>query len=260
MTQWLADHPEVALTLVPMLLLPVSALSAAVTLRRQLRGTRQLTTGLGSAATDARTVEVAERLGVRDRLDVVDSTVPLIFCHNILRPRICLTTRLLELLDDEELAAVLLHERHHLVRRDPARLLIARMVLAGTAYLPGASTVFHHFYASSEIAADTAALPGGRLALASAMVKLARAQSGLLTDNRALSALSTVPNRIEALLAPAPPPPSLPWSSLVKTLGALVLLVSIVSAPVAMGARPEVAAMHPCSTQARDAHGPLGSG
>jgi Zn-dependent protease with chaperone function len=49
----------------------------------------------------------------------VDDPVPSAFCVGALWPRVIVTTGLVERLAGEDLAAVLLHEREHLRRRDP---------------------------------------------------------------------------------------------------------------------------------------------
>ncbi len=251
LSRWLAGHPEALLTVLPMGLLLISATRSVRTAREQVRNTRRLLRDLGpSVLPTARLVAMGHRLGIHDRLDVVDNPVPAVFCHRLWKPRVCVTTRLLDLLDDEELGAVLIHERHHIFRHDPARLVAARMILACTGFLPGARAIYHQFYTASELAADAAAaeLPGGRLALASAMLKLVRMQRTLLADGAAVSALSTVPSRVEALLSPAPEPTRVPWFSVAETTAALVLVVVLMSAPVVLAARPEVIAMHPCAT------------
>lgn len=53
-----------------------------------------------------------------------------------IRPRIILSTGLLELIKDEELEAVLLHEKHHCLNRDPMKLMLMRLARAGFGYVP----------------------------------------------------------------------------------------------------------------------------
>ena len=64
------------------------------------------------------------RLGWR-HLQVVASDEVLCFCIGLLRPRIVVSTGLVELLDQAELEAVLAHEASHQRRRDPMRLMVA---------------------------------------------------------------------------------------------------------------------------------------
>jgi Zn-dependent protease with chaperone function len=68
---------------------------------------------------------VAESLGIADRVDVVGTGEAFAVTHGLVRPRILLSAGLVDALDAAELTSVLVHERHHLWRRDPLRLLAA---------------------------------------------------------------------------------------------------------------------------------------
>jgi Zn-dependent protease with chaperone function len=61
---------------------------------------------------------------------IADDT-PQAFCAGLLRPRVYVSTGALELLDPAALAAVMAHERHHALRRDPLRVACGRALAAG---------------------------------------------------------------------------------------------------------------------------------
>lgn len=254
LAQWLAHHPEIALVALPLGLLVAFAMCA---LRRgyiQIRHTRQLMRVLRAVRPlPASVAAPALQLGIQADLDVVDHPVPAAFCHGLLRPRICLTVGLLDLLDADELLAVLLHERHHMRRRDPVRLFLVRALLAGIGFLPGAQIIYDRYLAVSELAADEAAsaMPGGRLALASSILKMTRAYRSLLSDDAAISALSTVSGRVEALMAPEFQPRWLPVGAMVRLMAGLALLVTGLAAPVALVGYPEPASLHGCGDEHR---------
>jgi beta-lactamase regulating signal transducer with metallopeptidase domain len=65
---------------------------------------------------------------------------------------------MLDRLDDASLLAVLAHERHHLRRRDPARLLLIHAVASAAFMLPLTGTVRRRVESRIELAADRAAL------------------------------------------------------------------------------------------------------
>lgn len=248
--EWLVGHPEALLTAVPIGLVFAFTTRALRAIGEQIRHTRRLRRDLGQIVPlPPRFSALMQRLGIAARLDVVEAAVSAVFCHRVWQPRICVTTAVLTLLDADELAAVLLHERHHLRRRDPARLALARTVLAGTGFLPGAGAIYERYFEASELAADAAALqlPGGRLALANAMLKLARSQAKLLVDASVVCSASTVPSRVAALLAAAPPASPMPWAALVQASATLMVLVALMSAPLALATRPEAGARHPCA-------------
>lgn len=99
-------------------------------------------------------VRTAAAAGVLERVDVVVARRPFAFVYGWWRPRICVSTGLLERLTDRELEAVLLHERWHLVRRDPARLLVVRSIRAAFGFVPVIREVAEGCLLTVEIAAD----------------------------------------------------------------------------------------------------------
>lgn len=152
-----------------------------------------------------RRVRLAARgLGLDGRIDVVEDGRPFSFCYWFLRPRICLSTGLVRRLDQVELRAVLVHERHHLRLRDPLRLVIARYFAAGLYVVPVVDELVNFYTFQKEIAADQAAVraAGGVRPLARALYKaLPDADDlslGLLVP---VGSLSVTEARIEQLVA-----------------------------------------------------------
>jgi Zn-dependent protease with chaperone function len=109
------------------------------------------------------------------RVTVFDDRRPLAFCAGALRPRIWISTATVEVLDDEQLSAVVAHEAHHARVRDPLRVLAARVLSDALFFLPAARRLGRRYEELAELAADQAALraSGGRPApLASALLSL----------------------------------------------------------------------------------------
>jgi hypothetical protein len=83
---------------------------------------------------------------------------PLAFCVGALRPRVVVSSGLVDILRAQELDAVLLHEEHHRRRRDPLR----RVALKGAAdvlfALPLVEWWMRRSHERSELAADRAAI------------------------------------------------------------------------------------------------------
>jgi len=114
-----------------------------------------------------RLARIGADLGVADRLTYLGSTASAACCYGFVRPCIAVTTGLLEQLDDEELVAVLAHERQHLSHRDPVRYLLLHTVSAAAFIFPATSALRQRQEARIELAADRAALlvvPRGALA------------------------------------------------------------------------------------------------
>lgn len=146
------------------------------------------------------------------------------FCAGLLRPRVYLSSGALARLSPAELEAVLAHERHHLERRDPLRLLVARVLADALFFLPSLRRLADRYGALSEVAADQAAT---RVAGPSTVA------SALLTFNQAPAAGTVVgiaPERVDQLLGDSPRwrlPASL-------FLGAAVTLAGLTAAVVAV--------------------------
>jgi beta-lactamase regulating signal transducer with metallopeptidase domain len=71
-----------------------------------------------------------------NQLVFIQSPQPIVFCFGFLRPRICLSTGLLELLSRTQVNAALMHEEYHRQRFDPLRLLLIEAVTGALFFLP----------------------------------------------------------------------------------------------------------------------------
>ena len=141
----------------------VSALTGLGFLRAARTVTRtRLTVGeLRKATTSARLDKLPERVArpatravVLDRVEVVLSPRPFAFVYGWFRPRICISTGLIQLLSEQEMEAVLHHERWHMARLDPLRFLFAQTIAAVFAIVPHVRQMVHAFLLAAEIAAD----------------------------------------------------------------------------------------------------------
>ncbi len=115
----------------------------------------------------------ATGLDLDGRIDVVSDERPFSFCYWFLRPRICLSTALVERLDADELRAVLHHERYHLRQRDPLRQIVARYFAAGLYVVPVVDELLAFHTLQKEIDADQEAVraSGEVRSLASALYR-----------------------------------------------------------------------------------------
>ena len=118
------------------------------------------------------------------------------FTAGWLRPRIYVTRSLREVLGPGELAAVLAHEYAHVRRRDPARLSFLRFVGSALFWLPALRRLAADVADDAEIAADDAAVRGGPLVLASAILQLAAWRVPATASATAVAALSGDSNAV----------------------------------------------------------------
>jgi Zn-dependent protease with chaperone function len=166
-----------------------------------------------------RAVRAARALLARCRLDrhrarqgaavhIVESSEPLVAVVGAWRPCVVATGSVKAACDGEEFGAVLAHEAAHVAARDNLKLLLLIGAPDALAMTPLAAALTERWRIAAEGEADaraTGADSGRRLALASALIKLARLVNRRAAPQPALSmpvAADDVPARVRALLEP----------------------------------------------------------
>ena len=155
-----------------------------LSLVRQWRATRRLLRGLASyqVRIPSRVARIAEEVGLADRIDCVSDATITPFCYGFVQPRVCFPIALLEVLDDDELRAVLRHEGGHARRHDPLKIWLSRALARGLCFLPLAGDLRDSYMTAKEVAADEITSQTEGLALASALVKMLSADWPGLTS------------------------------------------------------------------------------
>jgi beta-lactamase regulating signal transducer with metallopeptidase domain len=210
---------------------------AAVRLRRLLRGRRplwpdELPPGTASVAA-ALGLGAPVRWSAAERLPV-----PLAF--GLVRREVCLPTRAIARLGADERLAVCAHELAHLARRDPAWILLARLVEAVAPFQPLNFWARRRLLALAECLSDDLAVgaSGARLGLARSLVDVASwtvPGGPLLTAAGAVGARSRLGHRVERLMN-AERPLERPCRSFLVA-AAVVVAMAAVSPTVSGGGR-----------------------
>lgn len=181
-----ADHGLGALTAgrgdlrpaaVLVLLLAVATALALLSLRDQVRATRRLAHRVRSLAlpVPAFLADAAEKVGLAGRVDLLDADEPFSFAHGLVGPRVAVSRALLDSAEPAELLAVLEHERYHVRRLDPLKVVIARAASSAYFFLPALRGLRRRYAAASELAADRRAMTRcGQGALAGALYRVVR--------------------------------------------------------------------------------------
>ncbi|MFQ5855601.1 MAG: M56 family metallopeptidase [Anaerolineae bacterium] len=200
----LAAHLPAVGAVVPLLGLAFVVGRGGLSLIQQLWDTRQFLQSLPAREHElpVRLRRLAKDLGITNHLDLIRDTRALSFCYGLLRPRICVTTGLLELLDDAELRALMLHERHHLRQYDPLRILLSEVLAGAMGLLPIAHVLTRRYRVAQEVAADQAAIVGcnSEVALSSALLKLLTTERDRLCMPATVGAFSVTQERIARLV------------------------------------------------------------
>jgi beta-lactamase regulating signal transducer with metallopeptidase domain len=143
----------------------------------QLRASRRLSRRVAglSLPADPRVAAAATRVGLRRDVALVDCDESFSLAYGALTPRIVVSRRLVEQVSDDELAAVLEHERYHVRNLDPLKVLFARALPPTFFYLPALRLFEQRYVAGRELAADRLAVRRcGRQPLAGALLKVVR--------------------------------------------------------------------------------------
>jgi len=163
-----ANRLELSVFGLSVLMALVGLAAGVCTLWRTQRLVSRLAARAGSPEPEIE--RIARQVGIGGRLVVSPSPGLYSFCFGLLRPRVCISTGLLAALDTEELRAVLAHERHHLVERDPLKVACANVLAAMAFPVPFVNVLRHAYLTACELDADQAAVrAAGRGALAGAL-------------------------------------------------------------------------------------------
>lgn len=218
-TNHLEPVPAALVFILAALALANGAALAAVRFVRTLRGNHRLDTC--ARPLPPRLALAGRRLALEGRLTYLDHPGAAAYCYGFIRPRVAITSGLLGRLDDQELLAVLAHERYHLRRRDPARYLVVDALAAAAFMFPAAAALRYRLETRVEVAADRAALaatsPG---ALAGALLAALPGPKVVIVGGAGLSATEA---RI-AHLAGHPVLPPIPVRSVAFTIAVLAMV------------------------------------
>ncbi|MEV5974958.1 M56 family metallopeptidase [Streptomyces sp. NPDC051921] len=157
-----------------LLVILVSALAGCRSVARCLLASARLASWVAenTVRPSGRLVRIARRVAPGTDVVQVRADSPFAVTYRLWRPRVAISSRLVERTSDQELAAVLWHESHHARWRHPLGRLLTEVVSSTLWFLPPLRTVREHAAVRQELSADQAALRvEGRSVLASAMVK-----------------------------------------------------------------------------------------
>lgn len=160
---------------------------------------------------------------------LIQSPQPIALCFGFLRPRICLSTGLLELLSQTQIKAALLHEDYHRQRFDPLRLLLIEAITTALFFLPIVREWRIIFKIKLELAADHHAVQKtGKAALAGALHRiLSYGSAPAPLSNIVAARLNANAARIAALLGERSTPQQISNKSILYSTAVLWILCLI---------------------------------
>ncbi|MBN3524135.1 M56 family metallopeptidase [Paenibacillus apiarius] len=143
--------------------------------------------------------------GGRERIVVIECRSPIAFTMGLWKPRIVISTGLMELLDSNELEAVIYHEMYHLKHRDPLKTFAVSLFASIMWYLPILKWSRQKYKIAREVLADHYAISrlGTPAHLGSALFKmLKRGQAAPMPFSYVSFADTSINYRIQQLVDP----------------------------------------------------------
>lgn len=142
-----------------------------------------------------------KKLELQDKVYVVNSDKAFAFCFGIRRPKIYISIPFIEIMNEKELEAVLLHERYHLNNRDSLTMLLASTIQLLFPFFPVVSDLLVQYKVSREIEADKEAIKGlgESLPVISVLKKLLAVTAPAFATASAIADYDTLEPRIKAL-------------------------------------------------------------
>ena len=147
--------------------------------------------------------QAAKQLGLENRLIEINDASANVFCFGFRRPKICISSGLVKMLAPDELKAVLLHEKQHLLNYEPLKIFIIKLISAILFFIPGLKLLADKYLILSELTADERATGGflNKAPLARAIAKAIELDQRLVNGGAlAVSFLSSTDARINKLL------------------------------------------------------------
>jgi Zn-dependent protease with chaperone function len=180
-------------------------------------------------------VQAARQTGLAGRVVLLDAADSFSFVYGLMTPRVAVSRGLLERTTDDELRAVLEHERYHVRNIDPLKTAIVRVLSEALFFLPALDSLRARYVAGRELAADRRAVAlCGRRPLAGALLKVVR---GPIWSEQAGAAALSSPKLLDVRLlqletGSEPRPEALDAKGMILSLAgaalfAVVFLVSV---------------------------------
>lgn len=207
----------------------------AASLTAQARATRRLRARLRALRLPVPATLRDAAFGARlpGRVDLIDSAERFSFAYGLLLPRVAVSRGLFEGISDDELDAVLAHERYHVRARDPAKVMLARAVSRALFFLPALRHLRGRYVAGRELAADRRAVRAcGRVPVAGALAKvLAGPRWPEMSAAAAIGGPDLLGVRVEQLETGREPPiPRVSRAAAVTTAAGIAALAGLIAA------------------------------
>jgi Zn-dependent protease with chaperone function len=199
--------------------------------RSQWTHLKKLTRNLAAIVLpDEKLHDTASALGLEGRVYLVDSEDYFSFCVGFVKPRIFISQAVADCLTREELSALLLHEKHHVLNRDPLKVLFCNTLKSALFFSPAIKDLYRAYLVRKEIAADQFAIrcQGQRRGIISTLRKLLEHQADIARPGLSVAGTEALAQRVNFILGrPSPAPVPLSHIALSAILPGAALAAAI---------------------------------
>ncbi len=244
---WCLVSPTMFMTIIPWLGFGIVTTGIVVALFRAVRGlivSRRFLTALNVSPQD--NFPGFKNLARNSGIPIVpfnDKWFNSAFTLGLFKPKVYISTELLEKLTRDECEAVILHELHHAEAKDPLKLFVLSFIKDVFFFLPLGRYLTNLFCRTKELAADERAVneTGRPLDLAQALLKMLKMkQEAIPVGVPILDKPSIIEKRIKELLEPeAGKRSEEPRTAVIlTTVAALFVMLLAMAAPIYASGRP----------------------
>lgn len=150
-------------------------------------------------------IGVSSSIGMGGKILKIDSGVSEVFCFGYIKPKVCVSSTLVNQVSKNQLRAILLHEKNHTKSYDPLKLFLVNTVRKSLLFIPGLRKLTDHFMIGLELSADERATNNFReiKPLGNALLKMADFNKGNInpdSSSLAITFLNITEARIDRLI------------------------------------------------------------
>ena len=175
-----------------------------------------------------------KKLRLQKHVSVVNSMHPFAFCLGLRSPHIYLSTQVIRTMNQQELEAILWHEKYHLEHKDSLTLFIAFLAQFLFPFFPIISDLLQQYKIEREIQADNVAIKKleTKEPLINVLKKLLQTPASSLLFASAIGESVTLESRIRSLINEKPPLPRIKKRNIIISMFSFGLLIASIAVPV----------------------------
>ncbi len=144
-----------------------------------------------------RVKRMASDLNLIGKVDIVKDDAKFSFCYGLIKPRICISSSLMQSISDNQLQVVLLHESYHVKNYDPLKIILGQSISVMFFFIPVIGEIQRYHLFSKEIVADEMAIKNvNRHSLISVLSKILSADLPRFSGVATLANLEDLEKRI----------------------------------------------------------------